>query len=49
MHLQIIADGTDPNIAKTMVSYITAIVSDYQQQILPEVQSYGLFSNQDAL
>ncbi|MFI5155280.1 MAG: ABC transporter permease [Chitinophagales bacterium] len=33
--VQIIADGTDPNIAKTMISYISAIITDYQQQISP--------------
>ena len=31
--LQIITDGTDPNIAKTMITYISSIVRDYQQQI----------------
>jgi ABC-2 type transport system permease protein len=41
--LQIIADGTDPNIAKTLISYITAIIADYQKQILPvAAQSYRI-------
>jgi len=33
--LQIVADGSDPNTAKTMINYLTAIISDYQQQISP--------------
>lgn len=33
--LQLIADGSDPNTAKTIINYITAIVGDYQQQIAP--------------
>ena len=43
VQLQIIADGTDPNIAKTMVSYITAIIEDYGQQISPpQVHAYRI-------
>jgi len=30
--VQIIADGSDPNTAKTLVNYLTAIITDYQQQ-----------------
>lgn len=33
--VQIIADGTDPNTAKTIVNYLTAIIKDYEQQIAP--------------
>lgn len=33
--VQIITDGSDPNIAKTVVNYLTAIIGDYQQQIAP--------------
>ena len=33
--VQLIADGSDPNTAKTIISYITAILGDYQQQIAP--------------
>lgn len=33
--VQIITDGSDPNIAKTVVNYLTAIIMDYQQQISP--------------
>lgn len=33
--LQIITDATDPNTAKTLTNYLTAIVADYQQQINP--------------
>lgn len=33
--VQIIADGSDPNTAKTIVNYLTAIISDYQAQISP--------------
>ncbi len=35
--VQIIADGSDPNTAKTLVNYLTAIISDYQKQISPPV------------
>ena len=31
--IQIIADGSDPNTAKTLINYLTAIVADYQRQI----------------
>jgi ABC-2 type transport system permease protein len=30
--VQIIADGSDPNTAKTIINYLTAILSGYQQQ-----------------
>lgn len=33
--VQIITDGSDPNISKTVVNYLTAIILDYQQQISP--------------
>jgi len=33
--LQIIADASDPNTAKTLTNYLTAITADYQQQINP--------------
>jgi ABC-2 type transport system permease protein len=33
--VQIITDGTDPNTAKTMVNYITAIIGGYQQEKFP--------------
>ncbi|TWV94715.1 ABC transporter permease [Chitinophaga pinensis] len=33
--LQVIADASDPNTAKTLTNYITAIVADYQQQVNP--------------
>lgn len=33
--VQIITDGSDPNIAKTVVNYLTAVIMDYQQQISP--------------
>lgn len=33
--VQIIADGSDPNTAKTIISYLTAILTDYQQQLFP--------------
>ncbi|HRQ51943.1 MAG TPA: ABC transporter permease [Agriterribacter sp.] len=29
--VQIIADGSDPNTAKTLISYLTAIIADYQR------------------
>ncbi|MEP6746712.1 MAG: ABC transporter permease [Bacteroidota bacterium] len=34
--VQIIPDGSDPNTAKTIVNYLTAIINDYQQQVFPE-------------
>lgn len=34
--VQIIADGSDPNTAKTLISYLTTIIGDYQRQISPE-------------
>jgi ABC-2 type transport system permease protein len=33
--IQIIADGTDPNTSKTIVNYLTAIISAYQQENFP--------------
>ncbi len=33
--VQIIADGSDPNIAKTVVNYLTVMLAEYQQQINP--------------
>lgn len=32
--IQLIADGTDPNTATTIVNYATAIINDYQQEQL---------------
>ena len=32
-NLQIIADGSDPNTAQTLISYLTANISNYQQQL----------------
>ncbi|MVT08243.1 ABC transporter permease [Chitinophaga tropicalis] len=33
--LQIIADASDPNTAKTLTNYLTAIATDYQQDLYP--------------
>ncbi|GAA4315702.1 ABC transporter permease [Compostibacter hankyongensis] len=33
--VQIITDGSDPNTAKTIVSYLTAIITAYQQELSP--------------
>ena len=33
--VQIIADGADPNTATILVSYLTAIIANYQQQLNP--------------
>jgi ABC-2 type transport system permease protein len=33
--IQIIADGSDPNTAKTIINYLTAIISGYQQENFP--------------
>lgn len=32
--LQILADGSEPNVAKTLIQYITSITADYQQREL---------------
>lgn len=36
--LQLLTDGSDPNMAKTVVNYITAITMAYQQEISPSPQ-----------
>jgi ABC-2 type transport system permease protein len=33
--IQIIADGSDPNTAKTIINYLTSIISAYQQEKFP--------------
>jgi ABC-2 type transport system permease protein len=33
--IQIIADGSDPNTAKTIVNYLTSIISGYQREAFP--------------
>ncbi|NIG56023.1 ABC transporter permease [Chitinophaga sp. Cy-1792] len=33
--VQIIADGSDPNTAKTIINYLTAFIADYQLTLLP--------------
>src|SRR5690606_29200696 len=33
--VQIITDGSDPNTAKTITSYLTAIITDYQKNLTP--------------
>jgi len=33
--VQIIADGSDPNTAKTIINYLSSIITDYQQQSFP--------------
>lgn len=41
--IQIIADGTDPNTAKTLVNYLNAIVAGYQQEInQPAAMPYNI-------
>lgn len=37
--VQLIADGADPNTAKTIISYISAILLDYQQSLSPTTGS----------
>ncbi|RAJ79122.1 ABC-2 type transport system permease protein [Chitinophaga dinghuensis] len=32
-NVQIVADGADPNTAKTIINYLTAILGDYQQSL----------------
>lgn len=36
--IQLIADASDPNIAITVINYATAIINDYQNEILGEVK-----------
>ena len=36
-HIQVIADGSDPNTANTLTNYFTAIVADYQTEKLSHV------------
>lgn len=33
--VQVIADGSDPNTAKTVINYISSILADYQKQLSP--------------
>jgi ABC-2 type transport system permease protein len=33
VQVQILADGTDPNTAKTIINYLSIIINNYQQQI----------------
>jgi ABC-2 type transport system permease protein len=33
--VQIIADGSDPNTAKTIINYLISIITDYQRQVYP--------------
>ena len=35
--IQILADASDPNTATTLVTYMTAIVGDYQREILQNI------------
>lgn len=35
VQLQIITDGSDPNISKTVVNYLTVIINAYQQEAFP--------------
>lgn len=36
--VQILTDGSDPNMAKTVINYLTAILTAYQQEISPGAQ-----------
>lgn len=41
--IQIIADGSDPNTAKTLVNYLNAIIAGYQQEInRPAAMPYNI-------
>ena len=33
--VQVVADASDPNTAKTLINYLTAIIADYQKQVNP--------------
>ncbi|MEC5144774.1 ABC transporter permease [Chitinophaga sp. 212800010-3] len=49
-HVQIITDGSDPNTAKTVVNYLTAILTTYQQQVSPSPQlPYNIIPEQRML
>lgn len=37
--VQIITDGSDPNTARTIINYLTAIINDFQQQDAPPAQA----------
>ena len=37
--IQIMADGSEPNVAKTLIQYITSITMSYQQEINTNIQS----------
>lgn len=37
--LQLLADGSDPNTANSLINYASAIIGDYQQEEFPEAQS----------
>ena len=40
--VQFIVDGTDPNMAKTLVNYLNAIVAGYQKEISPAALPYTI-------
>jgi ABC-2 type transport system permease protein len=43
--VQIITDGTDPNTAKTVVNYLTTLISGYQQEKFPSsALQYQIFT-----
>ncbi|MEO6963065.1 MAG: ABC transporter permease [Puia sp.] len=43
--VQIITDGSDPNTARTLLNYLTAIIADYQKEIsTPEVLPYSIIT-----
>ena len=41
--IQIITDGSDPNTAKTLINYLTAIITDYQKPMAPAtISAYSI-------
>ncbi len=43
--VQIIADGSDPNVANTLTKYVTAIIIEYQQSLMPTAKiPYSIIS-----
>ncbi|WP_028296062.1 ABC transporter permease [Olivibacter sitiensis] len=42
--VQIIADGSDPNVAKTIVNYLSRIIGDFQKQVFatPSIMPYTI-------
>lgn len=42
--IQFIADASDPNVATTVTNYASAIINDYQQELIPQKQPYRIIT-----